>query len=58
MVVLSIFSGKNYMSRNNSRIFMFVCTTVLYVVCKRSRRWRNNMCVFKGVRGYEVNRTA
>ena len=28
MVVLSIFSVKK--SRNNSRIFMFVCTTVLY----------------------------
>ena len=24
------FSGKQFMSRNNSRIFMFVCTTVLY----------------------------
>ena len=25
-----IFSAKNYISRNNSRIVMFVCTTVLY----------------------------
>ena len=27
-----------------------------YVVCKRSRRWRNNMCFFKGC--CEVNGTA
>jgi hypothetical protein len=39
MVVLSSFSEKNYISRNNSRIFMFECTTVLYVGCKWSRHW-------------------
>jgi len=49
MVVLSIFSGKYYMSRNNSRMFTFVCTTVLYVLCNQRRRWRNNMCFSKGV---------
>jgi len=30
MVVSSNFSGKYYMSRNNSRMFMSVCTTVMY----------------------------
>jgi len=46
MSVLSIFSGKKlYVEKQ----FMLVCITVLYVVCKRIRRWRNNMCFFKGV---------
>ena len=27
----------------------FVFTPVLYAVCKRSRRRRNTMCIFKGV---------
>ena len=30
MVVLSSFFGENYLSKNNTDIFMFVCTTVLY----------------------------
>ena len=28
--------------------FMVLFITVLYIICKRSRRWRNNMCFFKG----------
>jgi hypothetical protein len=45
----SIFSGKIYVKKQFEKF-------VLYVVCKRSRRWCNNLCFFKGY--CKVNGTA
>jgi hypothetical protein len=39
---LILYFGRNKLYVKKSRIFMFVCTTVLYVLCKQSRRWHNN----------------